>query len=103
MSSVIEYIEKPYELLNTLLSQLKVDYILIDRTPFIDGNDKIVIQTVPTNIYKASYPCHLFNLTKFKTFFTSNGYTLFEEFEALDGKRKEISFRGMIYIRNNVF
>jgi putative methyltransferase (TIGR04325 family) len=103
LSSVIEYIEKPYELLKKLLPQLKVDYILIDRTPFINGEDKIVIQTVPSSIYKASYPCHLFNLDKFKTFFTSNGYTLFEEFEAIDGNRKEISFKGMIYFLENKY
>lgn len=99
LSSVIEYIEKPYELLKKLNTLLKVDYILIDRTPFIDGEDKIVIQTVPSSIYKASYPCHLFNLDKFKQFFSSNGYFLLEEFDAIDGKHKDISFKGLIYFR----
>ncbi|EKD32406.1 MAG: hypothetical protein ACD_77C00103G0017 [uncultured bacterium] len=102
LSSVIEYIEKPYEFLENMLLKLNVDYILIDRTPFINSKEKIVIQTVPSNIYKASYPCQIFNFNKFKNFFSSNGYTLIEEFDAIDGKYQEISFKGLIYFREEV-
>jgi putative methyltransferase (TIGR04325 family) len=63
LSSVIQYIERPYELLESLISETNIDYILVDRTPFTNNDERIVIQTVPSSIYKASYPCHIFNLS----------------------------------------
>lgn len=101
LASVLQYLERPYVFLESLLIQLKVDYILIDRTPFGEGKEKIVAQTVPSSIYKASYPCHIFNLDKLKFFISRNGYDLVEEFETLDGKSNGITFKGLIYLRNN--
>jgi putative methyltransferase (TIGR04325 family) len=61
LSSVLQYIEKPYELVKEIIS-LNIEYIIIDRAPvLLIGNDKITIQTVPRNIYKAKYPCWLLN------------------------------------------
>ena len=102
LSSVIEYLEDPFLFLTTIIPQLKVDYIIIDRTPFTDDTDRITVQTVPNKIYKASYPCHIFNQKKFCTFFSSMGYTLLEEFESINDERyKDIRFMGFIYIRND--
>tara|TARA_B110000211_G_C14044223_1_gene538178 strand:+ start:724 stop:1539 length:816 start_codon:yes stop_codon:yes gene_type:complete len=101
LSSVIQYIEKPYTLLKDLISKLNVDHILIDRTPFTKGEERIVLQTVPQSIYKASYPCHIFNLNKFKDFFKSKEYSIVEEFEAVDGNKKNFNFKGLILIKND--
>jgi putative methyltransferase (TIGR04325 family) len=101
LSSVIQYIEKPYTLLKDLISKLNVDHILIDRTPFTKGEERIVLQTVPQSIYKASYPCHIFNLNKFKDFFKSKEYSIVEEFEAVDGNKKNFNFNGLILIKND--
>ena len=101
LSSVIQYIEKPYILLKSLISQLNVDYILIDRTPFTNGEERIVRQTVPSSIYKASYACHIFNFDKFNKIFLSNGFRLFEEFETPEDIQKYFSFKGLIYFRNH--
>jgi putative methyltransferase (TIGR04325 family) len=59
LSSVLQYIEKPYELIDSLLTH-NFEYIIVDRTPMLnEGADRITIQTVPKNIYQAKYPCWL--------------------------------------------
>jgi putative methyltransferase (TIGR04325 family) len=64
LSSVLQYIEKPYEFIEGLILE-NFDYIIIDRTPMLsEGNDRITIQTVPKNIYEAKYPCWLLNENK---------------------------------------
>ncbi|HET7818211.1 MAG TPA: methyltransferase, TIGR04325 family, partial [Bacteroidia bacterium] len=61
LSSVVQYLENPYSFLNDILKK-NIKYILIDRTPIqFSGKDIITIQRVPKNIYKASYPCWVFN------------------------------------------
>lgn len=61
LSSVLQYIEKPYEFMDYLISK-NIEYIVIDRAPLlIKGNDRITIQTVPKNIYDAKYPCWILN------------------------------------------
>ncbi|MCB9496554.1 MAG: methyltransferase, TIGR04325 family [Fibrobacteria bacterium] len=41
-------------------------YMILDRTPFHSGAEHtILLQTVPPEIYEASYPCHVFSLPRF--------------------------------------
>ncbi len=95
LSSVLQYIEKPYELLEELL-EYKFDTIIVDRTPFSQNNkDTITLQTVPPQIYSASYPCWLFNEQKFINKFSD--YKLLESFDALDGITNKYSFKGFIF------
>ena len=62
--SVLQYITNPYELLKKI-SEYKIKYLIIDRTPVHDvENDIITVQHVPKKIYKASYPCWIFNKKK---------------------------------------
>lgn len=64
LSSVLQYLEKPYDFLDTILAK-KIPYIIIDRAPLmLEGEDRITIQTVPKNIYEAQYPCWLLNENK---------------------------------------
>jgi len=81
--SVLQYLEKPYEILDKI-SGLEIRYILIDRTPFIDKNrDRITVQKVPKNIYKASYPCWYFSKDKFEREIQKK-YDILLKFDALD-------------------
>ena len=65
LSSVIQYIENPYELISQI-NNYNFEYILFDRTPFISNRKhRIVKQVVPDNIYEASYPTHFFNEAEF--------------------------------------
>ena len=80
LSSVLQYLEKPYEILQELIDNL-FEYIIIDRTFFLDiDNDKIMVQKVPEDIYNVSYPCWFLSKKKFLNFI-KNHYILISEFD----------------------
>ena len=95
LSSVLQYISKPYDLLNELLKN-NFEIILIDRTLFSKTNKKIKLQSVPPKIYKASYPCWFLDELEFITYLESNNYDIMESFETLGGQSKEYVFKGFI-------
>jgi putative methyltransferase (TIGR04325 family) len=79
LSGVIQYLEKPYEFINKIL-HYNFEYIIFDRTAFIENEkDRITIQYVPKNIYKASYPAWFLNEQHFLSLF-SQDYNLINEF-----------------------
>ncbi|MES2139762.1 MAG: methyltransferase, TIGR04325 family [Bacteroidota bacterium] len=78
LSSVLQYIEEPYKLLDFILSK-NIEYIIIDRTPLLlEGKDRITIQTVPKNIYEAKYPCWLLNEKNIQNKFLSKYEMIFD-------------------------
>lgn len=80
-SSVLQYIEHPYELINEA-KQYGIPYILIDRTAFVNAEvEQIKKQVVPPEIYSASYPCRFFNEEKFIQAFTDE-YELLADFNS---------------------
>lgn len=100
LSSVLQYIENPYQLLEELV-KYEFPYIVIDRMPFHSKEgDRICIQYVPPEIYNATYPCHLLDANKFLRFFDQNKYTLISGFEAIDGEGEDYHFKGYIFERN---
>jgi len=61
LSSVMQYLEKPYEILECL-SGTTARLLVVERTPFRSKNtDDLMIQHVPPQIYSASYPMHIFS------------------------------------------
>lgn len=95
LSSVLQYIEKPYVLLDNILTN-DFQYILIDRTPFSKIDEKITLQVVPPSIYEASYPCRFFNEEVLVHYFLTKGYHIVEEFNGADGEGVDYIFKGMI-------
>lgn len=64
LSSVLQYLEKPYEFIDSILAK-NIPYIIIDRAPMLaEGDDRITLQTVPKAIYEAKYPCWILNEKK---------------------------------------
>ena len=64
--SVLQYIEKPYQLLDMIKSK-SIPYLMLDYTGFnYKDADRITIQHVPPVFYgiKASYPCYFFSRAK---------------------------------------
>lgn len=56
-SSTLQYVETPFELLETIVSR-NPKFIIFDRLSVINENDDVLtIQYVPQKIYKATYPC----------------------------------------------
>lgn len=93
LSSVLQYIESPYELLSKIIG-LNLSYIIFDITSFLEhGEDRITVQKVPPQIYNATYPAWFFEKKKFIDFFKGK-YELIAEFEAYVGKE--------YYIENNI-
>jgi putative methyltransferase (TIGR04325 family) len=95
LSSVLQYIEKPYDLLDNLL-KYNFETILIDRTLFSKSNKKIKLQTVPPKIYKASYPCWFLDETEFINYLDTKDYNIIESFETLGGQNAEYIFKGFL-------
>jgi len=100
LSSVLQYIENPYELLDDILKN-DFEFILIDRTAFSKLYEKITLQIVPPSIYEVSYPCRFFDKIQFKKYFSDNNYVIIEEFDALDRDSEEYEFQGMILEKRN--
>lgn len=95
LSSVIQYIEEPYQLLKNIIEK-NIKFILFDRTPFFNKPDQIMIQTVHPSIYKAQYPSWFFNYEKFKNFM-SNKYKIILEFTTDDQANIKSEFKGFLF------
>lgn len=78
LASVLQYIENPYALLDTIFAQ-NIEYIMIDRTPVTTvGDERITIQKVPKNIYEAQYPCRIFSEKKLIGYISTHYDLLFD-------------------------
>ncbi len=98
-SSVLEYLEKPYDVLADL-AHSGVPYILLDRTPFIAGEkDQLTVQHVPPSIYSASYPAWFFSGQHFLDEVRQLGLQVEVEFPADDDVGIG-EFKGMLLARN---
>ena len=65
LSSVLQYLEFPFEDLKKL-STVDAATMIVDRTPFAGiSSDKILVQKVPKFIYNASYPMWVFSRREF--------------------------------------
>lgn len=106
LASVVQYFDDPYELISKCLGY-DFEYIIIDRTGFIEGNkERITVQTVPEEIYKASYPAWFLNEKKFRAAF-ENKYELLNDMASeaapamLLEDRKKAYWKGFFYKRKH--
>lgn len=100
LSSVMQYLQEPYEVLDKLLVG-NPSVVIFDRTSFINaGNeDKIRIQNVPKEIYKASYPCWFLSKPKLCKYLIDRGYKVLEDFNSDENLDQFATWGGMILIR----
>jgi putative methyltransferase (TIGR04325 family) len=83
MSSVLQYLKKPFEILDEIYAS-NIEYIIIDRTPFVENKDDILtIQKVNSRIYEAEYPAWFFSMDKF-LFYIRKKYDIIYRWEAID-------------------
>lgn len=68
-SSVLQYVENPYELLEKVV-KLNSAAIIIDRTPLANKGERITVQRVPKTIYSASYPCRFLDKARVEAVLT---------------------------------
>ena len=95
LSSVLQYLDEPFKLLDNIISQ-SIKYLIVDRTPFIVGDDRITIQKVHPSIYSATYPCWFFNKSNFLSYLCKE-YELMLEFDALDKANISSDFKGFLF------
>lgn len=95
LSSVLQYLEEPYLLIQKLIDK-GIRYIIIDRTPFIKTRTRLTIQKVHPAIYKATYPCWFFNEDGFNNVFSLK-YKLIYQFQSLDEANIKSKFGGFVY------
>lgn len=98
-SNVVQYVEKPYDLIGKA-ANMGFKYIIFDKTTFNNSanGDRLTIQKVNPDIYDASYPCWFLDQDKFKNVFKGK-YNLIEEFidfENVANLHGQI-FKGFIY------
>jgi len=98
-SSVIQYLEKPYSVLEKVQS-LGFEFVLFDRTPFLEqGDDRITVQNVSPEIFPGSYPCWFLSQKKFLDAMDVR-YLLVADFEGFEKAVVENSvFKGFIFKR----
>lgn len=97
LSSVLQYLENPYTVLDQIL-ELPCDHVIIDRTPFWAGPaDRLCVQTVPPNIYPASYPSWIFSTPRFHAYLNDK-WKIMAEFDSLDSLSAPVEavWRGLI-------
>lgn len=99
-SGVVQYLEKPFEVIQEVLL-MGFQFIIFDRTCFVlDEKDRLTVQVVPSEIYKASYPCWFFAKKRFYSLF-SERYTLIESFKTSDKANIQSVFEGCIFKKND--
>ena len=100
-SSVLQYLEKPYDLLAGVIT-MGFDFILLDRTPIIEGSgDLLTVQVVPDTIYSASYPCWFFNMHKLCSLLDAR-YDRIAEFDSIGGTIR-LSLSQIAYDKGMIF
>ena len=97
LSSVIQYLEKPYEFLSKMI-ECGLQYIIVDRTAFILNKSREVLslQKVEPIIYKASYPAWFLKENKFLSVFQKQ-YDTILEFQGSDKVNFSSEFKGFIF------
>ncbi len=102
LGSVLQYLEKPYEFLDAVFAK-KIPYLIIDRTPLLlAGNDRITIQTIPENIYKAQYPCWLLNNDKLLNYILKEHDLLYDEQTTESIHINNAAIKSFFFKRKNV-
>lgn len=102
LSGVLQYVQDPFSVIADLVTR-EVPVIALDRTPFLNKDQETFIQkqSVPSQIYPASYPCYLFNENEITSKFRENGYRLVESFHSLDNLSSKATWKGMIFKKSS--
>lgn len=99
LSSSLQYLEIPYELINTIM-ELEIDYVIIDRLDATnEDRDILKVQKVPPEIYEASIPVWFMSSKKLIRTLQSK-YCLITDFDSMDaGSHIE---KGFIFKRKGI-
>lgn len=103
--SSLQYLERPFETIQTV-NDCGSKFLLIDRTPMSKlDHDLVTVQTVPREIYPASYPAWVFSRKRLISELESE-WRVVGEFESLGGSARttsgiEVQWRGLLCSRKS--
>ncbi|MCC7278875.1 MAG: methyltransferase, TIGR04325 family [Chromatiaceae bacterium] len=100
LSGVLQYLEVPYDLLNSLQAT-SCRFLILDLTFFWAGpNDRLCVQHVPPDIYPASYPAWIFSWSRFRSILSLH-WSIIADFDdhARMAAPVPLNFRGLIAVR----
>ncbi|MEI8204686.1 MAG: methyltransferase, TIGR04325 family [Bacteroidota bacterium] len=101
LSSVLQYIDKPYDLID-VIGSTKIEYLIVDLTAITtEPNDRLTVQKVTPKIYDASYPCWFFNEENLKKSFEKH-FHIVEEFNSYIGQNMRVGFLKRINYRGYI-
>ena len=98
LACVLQYIEEPFKLLD-LLFESGFETILIDRTSFSKGRERITLQTIPS-VFMNPLSCWFFDEAKFISYVERKNYIIVESFMTAEGESKDYIFKGFILKKN---
>ena len=98
---VLQYLERPYEMLDRLLTH-PWQMIVIDRTALLPDkkHDRLTVQTVPPSIYEASYPAWFLSKSKLHSRFdrTYRQHVSWQNHDHYALKNDVTSFEGFCFM-----
>lgn len=97
-SSVLQYVENPYTVLEQAIS-IGPQSIVIDRTPFAENGERITVQTVPKDIYAASYPCRWLDKARVMNLLDSSYHCLPQHSTHIDPP----GFSGVVAVKKGLY
>jgi len=102
LSSLIMYMERPYEVLGNALAT-NAEFIIVDRTPVIkEDQDRLMVEVVPRAIFKARLPYWFLGENRFLQFMLTK-YELIAEFSCNDhGECEFATYKGLVFRRKKV-
>jgi putative methyltransferase (TIGR04325 family) len=77
LSSVLQYLEKPYELLDKIYD-LNIKYLIIDNTPTKINSEILTVQIVPKSIFNATIPSWIFDYNNLLKYLENSYFCVYE-------------------------
>lgn len=102
--AVLQYLQFPLSILEMVLS-LRIPSVVFDRLAVLDQpEDRLTIQRVSEEIYRASYPSWFFSESRFLRFMDESGYRLQAECKNIDHyplSGVQTAFKGYHFVRRD--
>jgi len=101
LSGVLQYVQNPYAVIDEILER-NLQYVVVDRQPLIHRSaEHLSVVTIPSYIYKASYPFWILSHSRFSAAW-ARGYEVLSEAEEktpLASEFGELSRRQFLFVR----
>lgn len=98
LSSVLQYLERPHELLAEM-DRRGFEHVIVDRTPLaFDGRERLVVQRTPPELGGGSYPSWFFNRERLLASLGPK-FVLRTEWPGFDDLDPAVKFHGFYFQR----